>query len=119
MWPESLGRLLLQVFRNEGQWPVVAFFDSILKYRHELRRDFFKGVVGVIAQGKQWHDFRTTVNPVMMQPRATKFYVGPIDKVAKEFIQRMKDLRDKNGQLPDDFMGHMFRWALESNLGTA
>ncbi|XP_068083411.1 probable cytochrome P450 49a1 isoform X2 [Anabrus simplex] len=102
------------VFRNEGQWPVKEIFNSMLKYRDELRRDFFKGVVGIVTQGKKWHDFRRSVNPAMMQPRATKLYVGPIDKVAKEFIQRMKDLRDKNGQLPDDFMDHMFRWALES-----
>ncbi|XP_067001958.2 probable cytochrome P450 12a5, mitochondrial [Anabrus simplex] len=103
------------VFRNEGQWPVRVLFDSILKYRHEMRADFFKGVEGVKStQGKQWHDFRSSVNPAMMQPRNTKLYVGPIDSVAKEFIQRMKDLRNKNGQLPDDFMDYFFRWAFES-----
>ncbi|XP_068083403.1 probable cytochrome P450 49a1 [Anabrus simplex] len=103
------------VFRNEGQWPRRTIFESIGTYRRELRRNFFKGVEGTLTtQGKDWQDFRTRVNQPMMQPRNTKLYVGPIDSVAKDFIGRMKDLRDKKGQLPDDFLEHILRWALES-----
>ncbi|XP_068083405.1 probable cytochrome P450 49a1 isoform X1 [Anabrus simplex] len=103
------------VFRHQGPTPLRTNFETILKYRHEMRRDFFKGVEGALAtQGKEWQNFRMSVNPAMMQPRNTKSYAGPIDSVAKELLERMKDLRDKNGQLPDDFINHMFRWALES-----
>ncbi|XP_067001952.2 probable cytochrome P450 49a1 [Anabrus simplex] len=102
-------------FRNEGQWPLRTTFQSNIKYRSELRRDFFKGFEGTVtSQGKAWQDFRTKVNQPMLQPRNKKLYAGPIDGLAKEFIERMKDLRDKNGQLPDDFMNYVLRWALES-----
>ncbi|XP_068083622.1 probable cytochrome P450 49a1 [Anabrus simplex] len=102
-------------YRNEGQWPLRTNSPSITTYRRELRRDFYKGIEGIVAsQGKKWQDFRTRVNQPMMQPRNTKLYVGPIDSVAKDFIERMKDLQNKNGELPDDFMNYIFRWALES-----
>lgn len=39
-------------------------------------------------QGDEWQTFRTAVNQVMMQPKNTKQYVEPIDRVTQEFIDR-------------------------------
>lgn len=39
-------------------------------------------------QGKDWASFRTAVNQTMMQPRNAKLYVGVIDKVSQQLIDR-------------------------------
>jgi hypothetical protein len=40
------------------------------------------------SNGEEWQIFRSKVNPSMMQPKAIKPYVAPIDKVATDFIKR-------------------------------
>lgn len=64
-------------------------------------------------QGKEWQEFRTAVNQVMMQPRNTKQYVEPIDRVTQEFIDRMREIRGKDNKMPTDFADEISKWALE------
>lgn len=40
------------------------------------------------SQGEEWYEFRSKVQQVMMQPRATKVYVPGIDEVASDFIEK-------------------------------
>jgi hypothetical protein len=40
------------------------------------------------SQGETWQKFRSKVNQIMMQPRSTKLYVGPIDSVANDLVKR-------------------------------
>jgi hypothetical protein len=84
-------------------------------------------------QGQEWYDFRSKVQQVMMQPRATKIYVPGIDEVARDFIDkyanmingdiyslnlvhilRIRNIRDKNDETPSDFLENINEWALES-----
>ncbi|XP_068083417.1 probable cytochrome P450 49a1 [Anabrus simplex] len=109
--PKNVETLL----RNEGQWPIRPGLRTLPYYRDILRKDVFNGVVGVIAsQGKQWQDFRSSVNQTLMQPRSAKQYVRPIDDVTIDLINRMQNLKNANGELPPDFIEHLMRWALES-----
>ena len=39
-------------------------------------------------QDKEWHDFRSAVNQVMMQPRNVQQCLEPINNVSQEFIER-------------------------------
>ncbi|XP_067001961.2 probable cytochrome P450 49a1 [Anabrus simplex] len=103
------------LFRNEGAWPRRPGVNSVLYYREELRKDFYNGVDGAFfTQGKKWYDFRSKVNQTMMQPRSSKLYVKPIDEVTNELVDRMRNLRNENGELPENFTEYLMRWALES-----
>ncbi|PSN42151.1 hypothetical protein C0J52_18993 [Blattella germanica] len=76
------------VYRNEGQQPVRPSFESLGHYRTDTRKELYDGIGGaIVAQGQEWQDFRSKMNPIMMQPRAIKPYVGPIDAVAADFIK--------------------------------
>lgn len=77
------------VFRNEGIWPHRPGNEAMLYHREELRKDFYQGVMGILpTQGKAWGDFRSIVNPVLMQPKNVRLYYKKMSQVNKEFVQR-------------------------------
>ncbi|XP_034661848.1 probable cytochrome P450 12a4, mitochondrial [Drosophila subobscura] len=104
------------VFRNEGVWPHRPGSDTLRYHRETHRRDFFQGVEGVIpTQGKTWSDFRSIVNPVLMQPKNVRLYYKKMSQVNQEFVQRIKALRDiETQEAPDNFIDVLNRWTLES-----
>lgn len=40
------------------------------------------------SQGKLWKEFRSTVNPVMLQPKTIKQYATVLDEVAQDMVKR-------------------------------
>ncbi|XP_020813694.1 probable cytochrome P450 12a5, mitochondrial [Drosophila serrata] len=104
------------VFRNEGVWPLRPGSDTLRYHRTVHRKDFFQGVEGAIpSQGKAWGDFRSTVNPVLMQPKNVRLYYKKMSQVNQAFVQRIKDIRDSTTQeVPGDFIDTINRWTLES-----
>ncbi|XP_037921785.1 probable cytochrome P450 12a5, mitochondrial isoform X2 [Hermetia illucens] len=103
------------IYRTEGVWPVRPSLETVAYYRKKVRPDIFStGGLGV-EQGKEWAEFRTAVNPVMMQPKIVKQYIPQIDKFMDEFIVRMKKIRDSNTyELPENFEEELNRWSLEA-----
>ncbi|KAH8343891.1 hypothetical protein KR084_001395 [Drosophila pseudotakahashii] len=104
------------IFRNEGVWPHRPGNYTLRYHREEYRKDFYQGVMGIIpSQGKPWGDFRTVVNPVLMQPKNVRLYYKKMSQVNQEFVQRIKELRDSETlEAPDDFIDTINRWTLES-----
>ncbi|XP_055847816.1 cytochrome P450 CYP12A2-like [Episyrphus balteatus] len=105
-----------KVFRTEGIWPVRRGLDIVHYYRKILRPHIFKHAAGLVAeQGENWAHFRKITNPVMMNPKTTKFYVPRMDNAMKEFIERIKSIRDpKTFEVPVDFENDLNHWAMES-----
>ncbi|KAE8743189.1 Cytochrome P450 CYP12 [Frankliniella occidentalis] len=98
--------------RNEGTWPIRQGADSLQYYFENRRKGLPMSLVS--SQGKEWQEFRTAVNQVMMQPRNIKQYVEPIDSVTQEIIDRMRRIRDENSLMPANFSDELAKWALES-----
>lgn len=104
-----------KVYRNEGTRPIRRGLDVFGYYRKCVRPDVFKGYAGLIGdQGDKWEKMRMTVNPIMMQPRVIKSYVMPVDEVAADFVDKIRRMRDGNGEMPNDFGHELNLWALES-----
>ncbi|XP_016974824.1 probable cytochrome P450 12a4, mitochondrial [Drosophila rhopaloa] len=104
------------VFRNEGVWPHRPGNHTLLYHREEHMKEFYQGVMGIIpTQGKTWSDFRSVVNPVLMQPKNVRLYYKKMSQVNQEFVQRIKEIRDVNTlEVPSDFIDTVNRWTLES-----
>ncbi|XP_062548455.1 cytochrome P450 CYP12A2-like [Armigeres subalbatus] len=104
------------LFRSEGQWPIRrGFFDTFVHYRQKVRPDVFKGHGGLVTEhGENWQNFRTAVNPVMLQPKTIKLYVDKLDDVTQEFMKIMLKIRDDKNELPGNFNQWLNRWALET-----
>ncbi|KAI8115282.1 Cytochrome P450 CYP12A2 [Lucilia cuprina] len=104
------------VLRNEGIWPYRPGSETLHYHRHVHRADFFQGVEGLIStQGETWGTFRSAVNPVMIQPKNVRMYLHKMSQVNKEFIERIRQIRDpKTLEVPDSFEEEINRWTLES-----
>lgn len=50
----------------------------------------------------------------MLQPKTVKKYIDPVERIADEFIERIRSIRDSNQEVPADFSNEMNKWALES-----
>ncbi|XP_065371244.1 cytochrome P450 CYP12A2-like isoform X2 [Calliphora vicina] len=105
-----------KVLRNEGISPVRPGSESLYYHRHVHRAEFFQGVEGLLAsQGETWGTFRSAVNPVMMQPKTIGLYLHKMSQVNKEFIDRIRQIRDPQTlEVPATFEEEMNRWTLES-----
>ncbi|EDS34541.1 cytochrome P450 98A1 [Culex quinquefasciatus] len=104
-----------KLFRTEGHWPNRRGLDTFVHFRKHVRPDVFKGLGGLVnEQGESWQQFRTIVNPVMLQPKTIRLYVDKLDEVAQEFMGVIRDIRDEKNELPADFNQWLNRWALET-----
>ncbi|KAJ8724864.1 hypothetical protein PYW07_015822 [Mythimna separata] len=111
--PESVAFVL----RSENWFPNRPGFQSLEYYRKDYKKS--KGIkinaTGLISdQGEVWKEFRSTVNPVMLQPKTIKLYATVLDEVAQDMIVRMRANRDENNMITKDFDKEMNLWALES-----
>ncbi|EDW83217.1 uncharacterized protein Dwil_GK22742 [Drosophila willistoni] len=104
------------VFRHEGVWPNRPGSDTLRYHRETHSKEFFQGIEGLMpTQGKNWGDFRTIVNPVLMQPKNVRLYYKKMSLVNQEFVERIKAIRDAQTlEAPDNFIEHINRWTLES-----
>ncbi|KAJ8724863.1 hypothetical protein PYW07_015821 [Mythimna separata] len=118
--PESVAFIL----RSENWMPIRPDLESLEYYRKYYKKNKKAGqgnkfqTTGLSTEnGKEWKEFRSTVNPVMLQPKTIKLYTAVIDEVAQDMIARMKANRDDNNMIKKDFYKEMNLWALES-IGT-
>ncbi|XP_066154568.1 probable cytochrome P450 301a1, mitochondrial isoform X1 [Euwallacea fornicatus] len=103
-----------KIYRQEGPTPFRPSMPCLVKYKGEVRKEFFGregGVVGV--HGEPWKTFRTKVQKPILQLHTVNKYVEPIEAVTKDFIQRMLEMKDENQEMPPDFDNEIHKWALE------
>ncbi|KAJ8726838.1 hypothetical protein PYW08_015235 [Mythimna loreyi] len=108
------------VLRSENWMPIRPDLESLEYYRKYYKKNKGNKVrtTGLSTEhGELWKEFRSTVNPVLLQPKTIKLYTAVIDEVAQDMIDRMKASRDDNNMITKDFYKEMNLWALES-IGT-
>ncbi|KAH8234977.1 hypothetical protein KR032_007006, partial [Drosophila birchii] len=104
-----------KVFRTEGQWPRRDGADPVLHYRDNRPDGFFKDCVGLFSNGAEWAKMRSAANPVLMQQRNVAVYLKPMQRVNRQFIQRIRELRDRDSsEVPNNFVSTINQLAFES-----
>ncbi|TDG49576.1 hypothetical protein AWZ03_004067 [Drosophila navojoa] len=105
-----------QVLRAEGPWPERPGNNILHYFRTVTRKEFYKGTPGILStQGEDWAKFRFSVNPVMMQPKTVRMYYQKMSAVNKEFIQRIREVRNSSTlEVPENFEEEINRFTLES-----
>ncbi|XP_028157398.1 cytochrome P450 CYP12A2-like [Ostrinia furnacalis] len=102
-----------QVLRSENWLPTRPGMESLVYYRKSTKKsDQPTGLVS--DQGEHWKQFRSTVNPVMLQPKTIKLYRNALDEVALDMVKRMKSNRGDDNILKGKFDMEMNLWSLES-----
>ncbi|XP_037297134.1 cytochrome P450 CYP12A2 isoform X4 [Manduca sexta] len=99
-----------QILRSENWMPIRSGFPSLEYYRkyYKKSKDHEQKPTGLVTEHLQpWREFRSAVNPVMLQPKIIKLYTTAIDQVAqdmvaslsKHFIQQaMEELKTNKGK---------------------
>ncbi|XP_026327449.1 probable cytochrome P450 12b2, mitochondrial isoform X2 [Hyposmocoma kahamanoa] len=104
-----------QIFRAEEIMPLRYGLGTITHYREVLRKETFEGVYGLLsAQGPEWRDFRTKVNPALLKPKLVKLYAPGLDEIAREMVAKIIKLKDVNNYLQNNFDSEMTKFSLES-----
>ncbi|KRF79421.1 cytochrome P450 CYP12A2 [Drosophila virilis] len=104
------------VFRHEGVWPYRKGFELLNYHRNVHRVDYFGVESGLVtSQDKAWANMRSAVNPIIIQPKNVKLYLGPLDSINQQFIKRIKLIRDPETlEMPANFKDEISAWTLES-----
>ncbi|XP_068628185.1 cytochrome P450 CYP12A2-like [Battus philenor] len=105
------------VLRSENYTPKRPGFQSLEYYRKVIKKKNGTSdeVTGLVTDhGEQWKKLRSTVNPVLLQPKTIKLYTSILDEVAVDMVKRMKSIRDENNMIKGDVGNEMNLWALES-----
>ncbi|GIX91132.1 probable cytochrome P450 49a1 [Caerostris darwini] len=103
---------LQELFRNEGLHPHRIEFSTLKAYR-ESRKEWFNTTGLLVVQGQEWYDLRTKTQKHLLKPSSIRAYLDPMQDVAKDFTQRILDIRDENKEIPD-VLSELYKWALES-----
>ncbi|KAK3869375.1 hypothetical protein Pcinc_025310 [Petrolisthes cinctipes] len=120
--PEDLETLLRSTMYN----PLRPGMASLKKIRSRggadgnthLHDHIFQGRAGILAeQEDEWWRVRRVVQRPVTSGALVSRYLPQMDDVAKEFISRIRLLRDENDEVPESFNTELYKWALES-LGT-
>ncbi|KAK2580062.1 hypothetical protein KPH14_012346 [Odynerus spinipes] len=103
-----------KIYRQEGPTPFRPSMPCLVHYKSVVRKDFFEDIGGVVGvHGEPWRRFRTRVQKPVLQPQIVRKYITPIEVVTKDFIKRIEDIQQENGEVPGDFDNEIHKWALE------
>ncbi|CAK1551042.1 unnamed protein product [Leptosia nina] len=104
-----------QVYRAEDVTPSRPGFQTLIYYRTELKKSVYDGVYGLTtAEGAQWRDFRTKVNPIFLKPKLVKIYTPALSGIADDLVTRFMKLKDDTATLNKNFDEEITKWSLES-----
>ncbi|XP_053600111.1 cytochrome P450 CYP12A2-like isoform X2 [Plodia interpunctella] len=88
-----------QVLRGENWLPHRPGFQSLEYFRHYYKNNntITNEPTGLVTDhGEPWKQFRSTVNPILLQPKTIKLYTSALEEVANDMIQRLtKHFLDK------------------------
>ncbi|XP_047503259.1 probable cytochrome P450 12a5, mitochondrial isoform X1 [Pieris napi] len=104
-----------QIFRAEDISPSRPGFQTLVYYRTELKKMTFDGVYGLTtAEGAQWRDFRTKVNPIFLKPKLVKLYTPALSEIADDMLFKFKNQLDNKNNINKNFDEELTKWSLES-----
>lgn len=102
------------VFQAEGKLPHVApLMETTQMYRQQ--RGLALGLGN--TNGEEWYRLRSAVQQMMMRPKAVTVYLPFVEKVADDFIQRLKKIRVESKLIPN-LRNEISKWNVKSAAAT-
>ncbi|XP_038078520.1 cytochrome P450 27C1-like [Patiria miniata] len=122
IWKERLGslefvnladpELVSMMYRHDNKYPMRVDMKPWKAYR--MHRNESLGVL--THEGKQWHRARRLLSKKILPPKTVGAYVGVINEVMEDMIQRLRYVRDVTNQdgLVPELTNEMYKWSMES-----
>ncbi|XP_059060268.1 cytochrome P450 CYP12A2-like [Achroia grisella] len=109
--PESCA----QILRGDNWLPVRPGFNSLDYYRIKHKKNKNPEYSGLLTEhGDKWKNFRSKVNPALLQPKTIKLHRTVLEEVAQDMVNRLRSIRAENNMIKTSFDVEMNLWALES-----
>ena len=67
-----------------------------------------------MEEGEKWHEIRSKVQQDLMRPKSAHFYINEISNVADEFMEFIRNSRNPENQVNEDFLPEIYRFTFES-----
>ena len=71
----------------------------------------------VFSNGEEWYRLRSAVQQNLMRPKAIEVYLPIVTEIADEFIERVKEIMDDSGHVPD-LRNEISKWNIECKFNT-
>ena len=92
--PEDIKKL----YTSDGKTPHIQGFEFFEHVRRTTMKDRYTNP-GLISNGEEWYEIRTKVQQDMMRPKSALYYISDLEDIAKEFAEKINNVKDKNGML--------------------
>ncbi|XP_042857907.1 probable cytochrome P450 49a1 [Penaeus japonicus] len=103
------------VLRATKDNPLRDALPSLKKVRDETIDNFFDKNGGLLTeQGDKWWRVRKGVQTPMMKRKNVEAYLPEVDAITLQFMDRIASLQKERGEMPEDFLQEMYKWAFES-----
>ncbi|KAK9753276.1 Cytochrome P450 [Popillia japonica] len=97
------------VFQNEGPYPIRSTLDCVEKYRLQHRK--YKNAGPFVMYGPEWEKLRKSIEQPLMNALLQQY--DKIDTTCSELIDRILTIRNKQQEVPKDFVKEIHKWSLE------
>ncbi|XP_005991816.1 sterol 26-hydroxylase, mitochondrial-like isoform X1 [Latimeria chalumnae] len=104
-------QLMEEVLRQEGKYPMRS--DMAAWKEHRDQRNWAYGPF--TEEGKQWHHLRSILNQRMLKPKEAALYIGAINEVVSDLIQKLYYLREtsQSGVMVRDLTNELYQFTFE------
>ena len=98
------------VYAKEGKWPVAPPLQETTQiYRAQKNMSLGLGN----TNHEEWYNLRSNSQQKLLRPKEVQRHLPKVNKVAKDFVERIKRLRYINDEF-SDLKSEIGRWSLEN-----
>ncbi|XP_022912499.1 probable cytochrome P450 301a1, mitochondrial isoform X2 [Onthophagus taurus] len=97
------------VFQNEGPYPIRATLDCVEKYRLQYRK--YKHSGPFLMYGPEWEKLRKSIEEPLSSALTIQY--DKLDKTCLELVDRIVSIRNKQQEVPKEFLNEIHKWSLE------
>lgn len=85
------------------------------KLMRQARPDIFRGTTGILTEdGEKWHEMRSKVQKDLMRVKSALFYIDALQEVGDDFVDFIRQKRNKNDNVIQNCMPEFFKYTYES-----
>ncbi|XP_043288491.1 probable cytochrome P450 12a5, mitochondrial [Venturia canescens] len=100
---------IAEVLRQEGETPIRSGIDVLQHYRVNYRKYRLPGPFSM--QGSEWLEIRSKLEKPFAEQ--TSKYFSRVGTTCEEFAQRIRAIRNRQDEVPDNFDKELSRWGME------
>ncbi|KAL6423494.1 hypothetical protein ACFW04_010223 [Cataglyphis niger] len=100
---------IAEVFKHESESPIRSGIDILQHYRLNHRKSRFAGAFSL--QSSEWLEVKEKVDRPLHE--ASSNYIGQLNSVGDELVKRIRNIRNRQDEVPANFYQELTAWGME------